>query len=104
MSTSERTREVMRLALEQREAIWAFLMGLTKDPARAEDLFQDTYLVLCEKASRYTPGTNFLAWARQVARYEFLASVDPKRRPEVTVEAEVLEAALDADTRAEESY
>jgi RNA polymerase sigma-70 factor (ECF subfamily) len=94
MST-EKTREVMRLALEHREAIWAFLMGLTKDPTRAEDLFQNTYLILCEKAARYTSGTNFLAWARQIARYEFLASVDPKRHREITGEADVLEKALD---------
>jgi RNA polymerase sigma-70 factor, ECF subfamily len=104
MNTSDKTREVMRLALEQREALWAFLMGLTKDPAKAEDLFQNTYLVLCEKASRYEPGSNFLAWARQIARYEYLASVDPKRRPEATVEAEVLEAALDVDLSGDEPY
>src|ERR1700722_19658244 len=97
MSTDAKTRDVMRLALEQREALWAFLMGLTKDPTRAEDLFQNTYLVLCEKAAQFTPGTNFLAWARQIARYEYLASIDPKRRPEATAEVEVLEAALDAD-------
>src|SRR5215203_2141390 len=42
-------RELMRLALEHRAQLWGFLMGLTKDPQKAEDLFQNTYLVLCEK-------------------------------------------------------
>ncbi len=86
----------MRLALEHRAQLWGFLMGLTKDPQKAEDLFQNTYLILCEKWEQFRPGTNFLAWARQIARYEFLASVDPGRRPFVTAEMEVLEAAMRA--------
>ena len=89
-------RELMRLALEHRAQLWGFLMGLTKDPQKAEDLFQNTYLVLCEKWDQFEPGTNFVAWARQIARFEFLASVDPERRPFVTTEMEVLESALDA--------
>ena len=91
---SDTRREVMRLALEHRAPLWGFLMGLTKDPQKAEDVFQNTYLVLCEKWEQYQPGTNFLAWARQVARFEFLASVDPERRRFVTAEMEVLEAAM----------
>jgi len=87
-------REVMRLAMEHRAQIWGYLMGLSKDPLRAEDLFQNTYLVICEKWQQFTPDTNFVAWALRIARFEFLASVDPARRDFVTVEAEVLEAAL----------
>jgi RNA polymerase sigma-70 factor (ECF subfamily) len=94
MSADDRRREVMRLALEHRCSLWAFLMGLAKDPQKAEDLFQNTYLVVCEKWEQYAPGTNFLAWARQIARFEYLASVDPERRRTVTAEMDVLETAL----------
>ncbi len=86
----------MRLALEHRSRLWGFLMGLSKDPLKAEDLFQNTYLVICEKWGQFEPGSNFLAWARQIARFEYLASVDPGRRPFVIAEMEVLEAALRA--------
>lgn len=92
----DKRRTVMKLALEHRAQLWGFLVGLTKNPAKAEDLFQNTYLILCEKWEQYRPGTNFLAWARQIARYEFLASVDPDRRPFVTAEMEVLESAMRA--------
>jgi RNA polymerase sigma-70 factor (ECF subfamily) len=95
-SPEDKRRAVMRLALEHRAQLWGFLVGLTKDPAKAEDLFQNTYLILCEKWEQYRPGTNFLAWARQVARFEFLASVDPGRRHFVTAEMEVLESAMRA--------
>ncbi len=99
MPVEDSRREVMRLALEHRSQLWGFLMGLAKDPRRAEDLFQNTYLILCEKWEQYRPGTNFLAWVRQIARYEFLASVDPARRPFVTAEMDVLESALEAASR-----
>ena len=59
-----------------------------------------TYLILCEKWAQYQPGTNFLAWSRQIARFEFLASVDPGRRDYVTAEMDILESAL----RAAESH
>lgn len=96
MPNEDRRRDVLRLALEYRAEIWAFLMALAKDPNRAEDLFQNTHLIICEKWEQYRPGTNFLAWARAIARFEFLASVDPARKPYVTVEAEVIESAMEA--------
>jgi len=95
-TAADNRRIVMKLALEHRAQLWGFLVGLTKNPAQAEDLFQNTYVILCEKWEQYRPGTNFLAWARQIARYEFLASVDPERRPFVTAEMEILESALRA--------
>jgi RNA polymerase sigma-70 factor (ECF subfamily) len=96
MGESPRQQYVMRLALEHRSEIWAFLMGLARDPHKAEDLFQNTYLIICSRAAQFKEGTNFLAWARTIARFEFLASVDPSRKRYVTMEAEVLESALDA--------
>jgi RNA polymerase sigma-70 factor (ECF subfamily) len=103
MNGLDQRSEVMRLALENRARIWGYLMGLAKNPERAEDLFQSTYLVICDKWRSYSPDTNFLAWALRIARYEFLASVDPARRGYVTVEAEVLESAVEAAGTSPES-
>jgi RNA polymerase sigma-70 factor (ECF subfamily) len=99
---NSRREQVMRLALEHRAQIWGFLMGLTRNPALAEDLFQNTHVVICGKWEQFQPGTNFLAWARQIARYEFLAAVDPGRRPFVLAEMEVLESAMAAAAPAAE--
>ncbi len=85
---------VMQLALRHRTRIWSYLMALTRSPAQAEDLFQQTYLVICQKWRRYRPERDFVAWALTIARYEYLASVDPRRRREVLAEAEILEATV----------
>ena len=85
MRKDNRRDNVMRLAIEHRSQIWAFLMGLMKDPVRVEDLLQNTYVVICEKWQEYRVGTNFLAWALRIARYEFLISVDPARHPMIRI-------------------
>ena len=91
----ERTQsEVLQLALEHRDRIWGYLRSLSRDRARTEDLFQQTFLVICRKWEAFTPGTNFLAWALRIARYEFLASVDPNLHREVSMESELLEDIL----------
>ncbi len=93
MRTSHR-HHVMQLALRHRTRIWSYLMALSRSPAHAEDLFQQTYLVICQKWSRYRSERDFLAWALTIARYEYLASVDPRRRREVLAEAELIEVAI----------
>jgi RNA polymerase sigma-70 factor (ECF subfamily) len=93
---SDQRDRVLRLAVEHRAAMWAFAKGLAKNPHLAEDVLQDTFVVICEKCAQYHHGTNFLAWARTIIRYRFLAAVDPARHRLVSVESEVLEQALAA--------
>jgi RNA polymerase sigma-70 factor (ECF subfamily) len=75
-------QHVMQQALVYRTRIQAYLLGLTRRPAIAEDLFQDTFLVICERWEQFQPGTDFLAWALTIARFKYLASIDPKRHRE----------------------
>ena len=95
MADDSLREEVMRLVLAHRTQLLAMLLALCRDPHRAEDLFQDTCLVVCAKWREFTPGSNFLAWARAIARYEYLGTLESARRREVAFEAEVIEAALD---------
>lgn len=88
--------DVMQLVLRHRNRIWAYLMALARSPQRAEDLFQQTCLVICRKWDAFEPGSDFLGWALTIARYEFLASVDPKRRRELSNEADILAGAWTA--------
>ncbi len=86
-------QQVMQLVLHHRTRIWAYCMARCRSPQRAEDLFQQTCLVICEKWPQFRPGSNFLAWAMTIARYEHLASTDPKRHREYENEAAILAAA-----------
>ena len=69
----EEHEEVVRQLTENQNRIQAFIFTLTGDRELARDLLQSTNLVIWRKADEFTTGTNFLAWAFQIARYQVMA-------------------------------
>jgi len=61
-----------RLLACQRE-LYAYLLSLVFDRDAAEDLLQQTNMVLCQKANEALQAKSFSAWAKGVARLEALA-------------------------------
>jgi len=49
-----------------------FLRCLLVHPNEVDDLLQEVNLVLWEKAAEFQAGTDFWAWAAQIARFKFL--------------------------------
>ncbi len=67
---SERfVREITRC----QNSVFAYILSLAPDPDTARDILQDTNVVLWQKAHEFEEGTEFMAWACTVARYEVLA-------------------------------
>src|SRR3972149_4564654 len=55
------------LALHEAE-IMGFIWSITYSGQDAEDLFQQTLLVMWEKLREFEPGSNFVAWACHIAK------------------------------------
>jgi len=53
---------------QARRAIYAFIYILVGNAADADDVFQEVCVVLWRRFDQFQPGTNFLAWAKQIAR------------------------------------
>jgi RNA polymerase sigma-70 factor (ECF subfamily) len=51
----------------------AFILRMVPSLADADDILQQTNLVLWSKQSDFTPGTDFRAWAFRIARYQIMA-------------------------------
>ena len=64
--------EFDRLFVEHQAAIYSHIFALLPQPEDAADVFQNACLALLRKRDQFTPGTNFRAWACQVAKYEVL--------------------------------
>lgn len=62
----------VQLFTKAQRPLYLFLLGLTGRPQDAEELLQNTNLVIWSKSALFDPGTNFFAWACQIARYEVL--------------------------------
>lgn len=52
----------------------AFVMCLVPTKTDADDVMQETVLVMWSKFDKFQQGSNFLAWAKTIARYKILDS------------------------------
>ncbi len=72
---SDETRDPLafsELLREGRSRVFGYLLALVQNLADAEDLYQQTALLLWEKFDQYKPGTDFGSWATTVAHYTAL--------------------------------
>ena len=76
------------------QRLFIYISMLVPNLVDARDILQDTNLVLWQKFDEFELGTNFLAWAREVARYRVLRFQQVNSRNVVPIEAGLLEAAI----------
>jgi RNA polymerase sigma-70 factor, ECF subfamily len=62
--------QFMQLFARVRENLFAYIFTMLPHWSDAEDVFQQTSLVLWRKFGEFEPGSNFLAWACRVAFFE----------------------------------
>lgn len=79
----DKQRDVFEaIALPHVDALYGFALVLTRQPAEAEDLVQDTYVRALQFFHRYEQGTNCKAWLFTIMKRIFLNRV-PQRAREV---------------------
>jgi RNA polymerase sigma-70 factor, ECF subfamily len=54
-------------------ALYAYILSLLPSREDANDVLQDANLVMWRRSEEFVEGTNFIAWAYQIARYKVLA-------------------------------
>jgi len=89
---AERNKQLMLLLTQHQRRIFSYLYTLVPDRHDAEDLLQETNLVICEKFAEFEPGTDFVAWACQIAWWRVRAARQKYARSKVVFDDTVLEA------------
>jgi RNA polymerase sigma-70 factor, ECF subfamily len=69
-SSPDRTKLFLEEFLKAQTRVYAYVRSQISQKADAEDLLQETAVTLWEKFDSFTPDTNFLAWAYEVARFK----------------------------------
>lgn len=64
--------EFVRLFTRHQRALFLYLLTRVPNPVEAEEILQEANIIIWRKFEQFTPGTNFLAWATQIAKYELL--------------------------------
>ena len=62
----------LKLFMGHQSRLLGFILKLMPNYSVAEDILQDTTVTLWEKFSSFEEGTDFMAWAKQVARYKVM--------------------------------
>ena len=64
--------EFMRLYSQAYLSVYSFILTLVPVVSDADDIMQQTSMVLWQKFSQFETGSSFVHWAQQIARFEVL--------------------------------
>jgi len=91
-SSLKHQKDLMLLKTQHQRRIFAYIHALVPSRSDAEDILQETSLVIVEKFHEFTPGTDFVAWAFQIAWWRVRAARQKFARAKVIFDDEVLES------------
>jgi RNA polymerase sigma-70 factor (ECF subfamily) len=89
---TESRKRLMALITRHQRQIFAYIYTLVPDRHDAEDLLQETSVVICEKFDEFTPGTDFVAWACQIAWWRIRYARQKFARAKVVFDDDLLES------------
>lgn len=89
---TDRNMQLVLLMTRHRRQIFSYIYTLVPNRHDAEDLLQETSVVICEKFAQFQPGTDFVAWACQIAWWRVRASRQKFARSKVIFDQDVMEA------------
>jgi len=71
-SPNERPELFLRLLLSNESRIFSYILRLVPNFADAEEIMQETSGIMWRKFGQFESGTDFVAWAIQIAQYRIL--------------------------------
>ena len=89
---AESRKRLMTLMTQHQRRIFAYIYTLVPDRYDAEDLLQETSLVICEKFDAFKEGTDFVAWACQIAYWRVRYARQKFARSKVVFQQELVDA------------
>ena len=88
----DRSKHLILLMTQHQRRIFGYIYTLVPNRTDAEDILQETSLVVCEKFGQFKPGTDFAAWACQIAYWEVRRARQKFARSKVVFNQEVVDA------------
>jgi RNA polymerase sigma-70 factor (ECF subfamily) len=83
--------EFVSLLTSAQPRLFSYLAMVLGDVHDANNVLQEANVTLWTKADDFTPGTNFLAWAREVAYFKALAFVRDRKREKLILSQALVE-------------
>ena len=71
--------------------LYAYILTLLPNRTEAEDVLQETNLILCRKANEYNPEGHFQGWAFNIARYQVMGHISKFKRSKLYFSPDLIE-------------
>ncbi len=88
----ERRQRLVSLWTRHQRQVFAYILALVPSRHDADDILQETGVVVCKKFDEFAEGTDFVAWACQIAWWQVRAARQKFARSKVVFDNDVLEA------------
>jgi RNA polymerase sigma-70 factor (ECF subfamily) len=92
MAEADRTTAFLELLTTHERALSVYVHSLVPRDSAAEDILQQTKMLLWKHFDDFQAGTHFLAWARKTAFHQILTHRRQKKREHLPLDEVALEA------------
>jgi RNA polymerase sigma-70 factor (ECF subfamily) len=82
--------ELIELMTQFQGRLYVYVLSLIGNPDVANDVLQETNVVLWKESKQYVPGTNFKAWAFRIAHFQCMAYRQRQLRDKIVFSEEVV--------------
>lgn len=89
---SERTSQFLQLYSVAQPRLFAYILAMIPEWHDAEEVLQETSVVLWKSFDQFQQGTNFWAWAKTVALHQVLSFRKKRKRTPHPLEQKFIEA------------
>jgi RNA polymerase sigma-70 factor (ECF subfamily) len=96
---TERRKQLVALLTQHQRRIFSYIYTLVPNRYDAEDLLQETSQIICEKFDQFESGTDFAAWACQIAYWRIRYARQKFARSKVVFDQDVLDAVAHTESR-----
>lgn len=91
MAHHDTTEQFVQQLISCQTHVYTYILSLLGDRDLADEVLQETNLVLWRKADEFEPGTEFGAWACTIARFQVLAQRQKLARDHLVFDDDVLD-------------
>lgn len=89
-NSNNQTDLFVSLILSSQKDIYVYILSLVMSPSDADDILQDTLSLMWRKFDEFEPGTNFLAWGKQIAYYRVMNYFRDNKSSKLCYDPEVI--------------
>ena len=104
MERGRGSEEFVGLMTEHQGRLFAYILSLLGDPDRANDVLQETNIVLWRQSREFRPGSNFKAWAFRVAHFQVMAFRQRQIRDRLVFEDDLMDVLASAARETDEVF